>query len=74
MPAAPQLPEAAHQKISHSCSDAVQASEAGDNTSRIAMLETKQKALERKQAILEEEKKQLQIQVSNLECKMKLDG
>ena len=49
----------AHQKISHSCSDAVQASGAKDNTSRIAMLETKQKAVERKQATLKEEKKQL---------------
>ena len=49
----------AHQKISHSCSDAVQVSGAKDNTSRIAVLETKQEALKRKQATLEEEKKQL---------------
>ena len=49
----------AHQKISHFCIDAVQASGAKDNTSRIAVLETKQEALKRKQATLEEEKKQL---------------
>ena len=75
LPAAPRLPEAAHQKSSYSRGDASQASGAGDNTSRIAALETKQEALERKQATLEEEKKQLQIRVSNLERKMeRLDG
>jgi hypothetical protein len=34
------------------------------------MLEKKQDALERKQAMLEEEKDQLKIWVCNLECRM----
>jgi hypothetical protein len=45
-------------------------SEARDNASRIAVLEKKQDALKRKQAMLEEEKDQLKIQVCNLECMM----
>jgi hypothetical protein len=45
-------------------------SKARDNASRIATLEKKQDALERKQAMLEEEKNQLKIQVCNLECRM----
>jgi hypothetical protein len=70
VPAAPQLLKAAHRQISPSCSDASQAREARDNASRIATLEIKQDALERKQAMLEMENKDLENQVCNLERRM----
>jgi len=70
VPAAPQLLETAHRQVSHSRGDASQASEAGDNASRIAALERKQDALERKQTALEEENDQLKIRVRNLERRM----